>query len=258
VIRSLSGYGPARIAGKAFGLLADLVWPPRSLLSDAIVDAPGHIEPDLWRTLAFLTPPWCARCGLPFETPEPEGTVCPACAAAPPVYDCARAALAYDDSARRLVLDLKRAGRRDGLSAFSAWMRHAAGPLLLEADLVVPVPLHWTRLAQRSFNQSVWLAAALARPVGKPVALGVLIRRRRRKSQAGLTPTQRRANVAGTYAVPAGRRANVRGRTILLVDDVATTGATLDACARVLRRAGAARVDAVTLARVVRPAEVAI
>ncbi len=233
---------------------ADLIWPPRSLLSDAILATPGAIEPSLWTELQFLSDPLCFRCGFPLPDYAGEEAVCGACAAEPPNYDRARAALAYDDHARRLVLDLKRAGRRDGLPTFAAWMKAAAAPLLEETDLIAPTPMHWTKLAVRHFNQAAWLAEALARLSGKPWSPGVLERFKRRKSQAGLSASERRRNVGGAIRA----RGKLDGKTVLVVDDVLTTGATAEACARALRRAGASRVHLVTLARVVRPVDVLI
>jgi ComF family protein len=237
---------------------ADLIWPPRSLLTDRIVSRPGAIEPELWSQLAFLSAPCCFRCGFPFELDAGEEAVCAACAAEAPAYHRARAALAYDDHSRRLVLDLKRGGRRDGLPVFAAWMSQAGASLIAEADFIAPAPLHWMRLASRRFNQAAWLAQALGALTGKRVLYGALNRVKRRRSQAGLDAGQRRRNVAGAFRASSGSAKLIAGKSILLVDDVFTTGATMEACARVLKRAGAARVDVVTLARVVRPVDVTI
>lgn len=225
------------------------------MLSDKIVERPGVIEGELWRDLVFLTDPLCLRCGFPLPQDEGADAVCAACAAGPPVYNRCRAALAYDDLSARLVLDLKRGGRRDGLAAFAQWMAAAAAPLLEEIDLIAPAPMHWTRLAVRTFNQAAWLAQTLAHTTGKPWAPEALIRVKRRKSQAGLSASERRRNVGG--AIRANPRL-VAGKAVLLVDDVLTTGATLEACARALRKAGAPLVHGVTLARVVRPVDISI
>jgi predicted amidophosphoribosyltransferase len=123
-------------------------------LSEEIVDRPGVIEPALWGELKFLAEPLCSRCGFPLPDDAGPKAVCGACAGRKPAYDSARAALAYDDHARRLILDLKRGGRRDGLPVFARWMAAAAGETLARCDFIAPAPMHWTRLAVRSFNQA--------------------------------------------------------------------------------------------------------
>jgi len=249
-IRARAGFRKRGVVSR----LSDLVWPPRSLLSEAIVDRPGVIEPALWGELKFLAEPLCAHCGFPLPDDAGPEAVCAACAGRKPAYDSARAALAYDDHARRLILDLKRGGRRDGLPVFARWMVVAAEGALAKADFLAPAPMHWTRLAVRSFNQAAWLAQAVARAAGKPWKPGALTRVKRRKSQAGLSASERRRNVGG--AIRASAR--FEGKTILIIDDVFTTGATLEACARALRKAGAAEVHGLTLARVVRPTDILI
>ncbi len=212
------------------------------------------IEPALWGELKFLADPLCARCGFPLPDDAGPKAVCGACAGRKPAYDSARAALVYDDHARRLILDLKRGGRRDGLPVFARWMSAAAGETLARADFLAPAPMHWTRLAVRSFNQAAWLAQALSQASGKPWKPGALNRVKRRKSQAGLSASERRRNVGG--AIKASWR--FEGKTIVVIDDVFTTGATLEACARALRKAGAAEVHGLTLARVVRPTDILV
>lgn len=236
--------------------LVDLIWPPRSLLSDRLVDRPGMIEAEAWSKLRFLAAPWCAACGFPFEIAVEAGALCGACAADQPKFGMARAPLAYDDAARALVLELKHGGRRDGLPTFAAWMAQAGAELIAQADVIAPVPLHWRRLASRRFNQSAWLAQALARQTGKPLQVNALIRARAGRSQAGANASLRRRNVAGAFKAHTGAR--LAGRTLLLIDDVFTTGATAEACARAALKAGAARVHVLTLARVVRPVDVTI
>jgi ComF family protein len=216
------------------------------------------LEPHLWAKLQFLSDPVCARCGAPFEIAVDPEQVCGACLARSPAYDRARAALVYGDISRDLVLGLKYQGRRDGLFMLGSWMASAGAALLAEADLVVPVPLHYVRLVRRGYNQSAWLAAEVSRQSGVRLSVDALKRVRRTPIQGGLSADGRRRNVQGAFRVRRSRQKLVRGRRIVLIDDVLTTGATVEACARTLRRAGAACVDVVTLARVAGPRAVPI
>jgi ComF family protein len=243
---------PRRIRRIASGL-AGLIWPQRSLITGREVAGPGALEPGLWAKLSFVSPPVCERCGSPFEIAVDAGQVCGACIARPPAYDRARAALIYGDVSRDLVLALKYQGRRDGLGLLARWMSNAGPDLLADADLIIPVPLHYFRLVRRGFNQSVWLAAELSRSSGAPMAVDALKRVRATPIQGGLSAEGRRRNVQGAFRLRASRKKLVAGRKILLVDDVLTTGATAEACSRVLRRAGARCVDVLTLARVAAP-----
>jgi ComF family protein len=239
---------------RAIGRTAlDAVLPARCLACAAVVGAAGGVCGDCWGQLAFLAAPLCRRCGYPFEHDLGAEAVCAACVAFAPAYDRARAALRYDEASRGLILQFKHADRTDAARAFGRWLARAGGELLTQAQVIVPVPLHWTRLFQRRYNQSALLALALAYETGLPAATLALVRRRRTPSQGHLSPTARWRNVASAFAVPARRRSELAGRRVLLVDDVLTTGATVEACAKTLLAAGAAGVDVLTLARVVRP-----
>lgn len=243
---------------RAVRRIAGLIWPQTSLVTGKEVAGPGVVEPEYWSQLKFITGAVCARCGVPFEIEVEPGQVCGACTARPPVYERARAALEYGDVSRQIVLSLKHAGRRDGLATLAAWMATAGAELVEEADMLVPVPLHYVRLVRRGFNQSVWLAAALSRRTGKPVHVDLLHRSRHTPIQGGLSPDARRRNVAGAFSVPKRHRRRLEGKRVLLVDDVLTTGATAQACARALKSGGASSVDVVTLARVAGPRSIPI
>lgn len=233
------------------GRLLDLVLPPRCLACGTPVAAAGALCGACWGTMTFLTPPWCACCGLPFDH-HGAGALCGACLARPPDFNRARAALRYDDASRRLVLAFKHADRLDAAPAYGRWLAAAGAELLDGADLLVPVPLHRQRLLRRRYNQAAELARALGRLSGVPVAPDLLVRHRPTPSQGHLSAGARRDNVRGAFRV--GRAGALDGARLVLIDDVLTTGATVGACARVLRRQGARSVDVLTLARVVRGA----
>lgn len=230
----------------------DAILPPRCLACGDLVEAPESLCPACWSAADFLGPPLCACCGLPFELADEagDGTLCGACIRQPPPFRRARAVLRYGGPARDMVLSFKHADRTDLAPAFARWMARSGAELLAEADVVVPVPLHWRRLFRRRYNQSAMLAVQLGRLGGLTVAVDALARRRNTPSQGTRGRLARARNVRAAFAVAAGGRA-VEGRSVLLVDDVMTSGATVGECARVLLRAGAAAVDVLTLARVV-------
>src|SRR5271166_1134106 len=236
-----------RLIGRA---LVDAVLPPRCLACGEITSEPDALCGPCWSGITFFGSPWCVICGLPFAHPMGEDAVCGACARDKPSWDLARAVLRYDKNSRRLVLALKHGDHTHAARAFGRWMHRAGGEVLAGADLLVPVPLHWTRLFQRRYNQAALLAHAVRRAGGPEVAADWLLRRRRTPSQGHLGPAARERNVRGAFAMRAGR--SVAGRRVVLIDDVMTTGATLEECARVLRRAGASSVGVLTLARALR------
>jgi ComF family protein len=229
-------------------LVLDALLPPRCLSCGETVAEQGVLCAECWRAVTFIAPPYCARCGVPFPHEGAAlGSVCAGCIAEPPPFDRARAVFRYDEASRALVLAFKHADRTHTAPAYGRWLRRAGAELFDGADLVVPVPLHWTRLFARRYNQSALLAHAIRAAGGPPVDPDLLVRRRRTPSQGHLGRRARARNVERAFRLRAG--AEVRGRHVVVVDDVMTTGATLAECARVLRRAGAARVDVLTLAR---------
>ena len=236
-----------------FETFGDLLWPPRCLVTGAPIQRAGAITPEAWGALRFLGDPQCAACGWPFEAVLGPDSLCAACEAKRPRVTRTRAALAYDDASRQMILRFKHAAARVAVTTFASWMARAGGTLLDEADLLIPVPLHPRRSLTRGYNQSAWLATSLAQRTGVPVMADCLLRKRNTGSQAGLSASARLRNVAGAFVANPSRVARLEGRRVLLIDDVRTTGATLDACALALNRAGAANVDALCLARVVRP-----
>lgn len=248
----------ARVAKSGLRSAGSFVWPSRSLVSGEHHGGDGLISASDFAKLTLLAGIGCRGCALPLESDLGDVNLCASCAAHPPLWQEARAALAYDDTSRKLVLDLKRAGRRAGLATYARWMQMAGGDMLAGADLIIPVPLHYRRLVSRGFNQSAWLSGALAAQTGLAHCPDALKRIRPTPTQGGLSARDRFRNVRNAFEVRAGRADLIEGRRILLVDDVYTTGATLKACTRALKRGKAARVDVLVLARVVRPSNVTI
>lgn len=231
--------------------IVDTVLPPQSLVTGDLRDA-GE-DGDIWSELNFLDEPCCKSCGFPFEFEQGE-VLCGRCIIKAPAYDMARAAFQYDDASRSMILGFKHGGRTEGLTAFAAHMRRAGRNFLPQADMLIPVPLHYSRRIKRRYNQSALLGRALAkisRPTFEP---DILMRHRSTPPQGGKTASGRRRNVQGAFTVRDRYIDRVKGAHLVLIDDVMTTGATLESCARSLRRAGARRVDALALARVVKAA----
>jgi ComF family protein len=251
----------ARFRGRlraALRLAVDVALPPlcpscREPLGDGI-----GLCASCWATLSLIEPPYCARLGIPFVHDPGPGLLSMEAIANPPAYDRARAAVRYDDVARALVHGFKYGDQLDLAPMMGRWMARAGRELLADADALIPVPLHWRRLWARRFNQSAALAGAISVLSGIPVAHEGLKRVRATTQQVGLSKTERTDNVQGAFRVAAEHKAGFAGRRMVLVDDVLTSGATVDACARALLRAGAAHVDVLVFARVVAPARTPI
>jgi ComF family protein len=204
-----------------------------------------------WSKLSFIAPPYCERLGIPFPYDPGPNAISMQAIAHPPAYHRARAAVRYDDIARTLVHALKYGDRLELAPIMGHWIARTGKELLPEADAIVPVPLHWRRLWMRRFNQSTLLAKAVSHISGIPLAETALRRVKATAQQVGLSKTERARNVQGAFGVPPASKAAVAGRRLILVDDVLTSGATIDACSRALLRAGAANVDVLVFARVV-------
>jgi ComF family protein len=200
-----------------------------------------------WSSIRFLGPPWCASCHIPFEFDRGEDAQCGECLANPPPHDGVRAAVAYGDVARHIALKLKYGGK----TAYAATMAQAMARLMPEgAELLVPVPLHRWRIWGRGFNQAALIAEALTRASGVPADAHLLRRVKATPVLRGLGHRGRAKAVAGAFALAPDATERLKGKTIVLVDDVHTSGATSEACARVLKRGGAARVILLCWARV--------
>lgn len=241
------------IAPRLWRPVLDFALPPRCPGCGAVTEQPHRFCLGCWSQLVFLGEPCCARCALPFEFGQGEEAQCGACLAEPPAFDRLRAAVAYGDIPRRVALKLKYGGRPGVAETIARFVaRHLDAP---PDALLVPVPLHRWRIWKRGYNQSALIASALARRNGVEARLDLIERVKATPPLKGMGPKERRDAVRGAFRLAPRHKEAVRGRTIILVDDVYTSGATANACAKVLKRAGTAEVLVLTWARVVRGAD---
>ncbi len=232
-----------------------LVYPPTCASCGGATADPGAFCPACWSGLRLIDEPLCDRLGIPFAVDLGVGPMLsPRAIAQPPVFARARAAVLYDEVARRLVQRLKYEDRLDLARPLSRMMAAAGRPLIAQADCVIPVPLHRWRLWRRRFNQAMLLARPIAEAANLPLVPQALIRTRATRPQVGLSRASRAENVTGAFRVPPGAAHLVAGRRVLLIDDVTTTGATGNAAARALILGGAASVEFLTFALVGEPA----
>jgi ComF family protein len=241
-----------RAAGAVGGLLRatlDLALPQLCPACRATVEGRGLCAA-CWSKLSFITRPYCERLGIPFVYDPGPGILSMEAIADPPSYNRARAAVRFDEVSRALVHALKYGDRLDLAPMMGRWVARAGRELLGEADALVPVPLHWRRLWARRFNQSAMLAATISAESGVPIAAGALKRVKATVQQVGLSRAERGDNIQGAFRVPDAGKAAVAGRRLVVVDDVLTSGATVEGCARALLRGGAANVDVLVFARV--------
>jgi ComF family protein len=231
----------------------DLLMPPLCLSCGSRIAEPRSYCGTCWQQLSFIEEPRCPLWGEPFAFDAGPGTLSARALATPPVWSGLTAAVAFNDQAARLVHALKYHDRPEAAALMAKFMYRAALAQLSEADLLIPVPLHWLGLWRRRYNQAALLAQCLADMCKSRYAAGTLIRHRRTRSQVGLDQKERKANVGGAFSVPETARAQIAGRSIMLVDDVLTTGATADAAVHILLEAGARKVDVVVFEPVLQP-----
>lgn len=243
----------SELARRCGGWLLETLLPPRCFACGIEVATQGDLCGSCWATVTFITDPQCTICGYPFEHEAGDNALCGACLQRKPLYDVARVALRYDDASRPLILAFKHGDRSEGADVFGRWMARVVADSGIEPNLIMPVPLHRIRLWRRRFNQSALLANTLSRHLDIVTDVTSLVRTRNTPTQGGLKARERHRNVRRAFAMKPGTEDRVKGRNVVLVDDVMTTGATVESCARVLKRAGAAHIFVIALARVVRP-----
>lgn len=239
------------IVGAMTAGLRNVLLPPTCLGCHEITERQGSLCPKCWNRVRFIERPYCEALGTPFSINHGDGALSGDALADPPPFRRLRAVAAYGDVSRKLVQALKYNDRTDLSPWMAAWMQRAGHELLADAGVIVPVPLHPVRYLTRRFNQAAELGRQLAAFSGVPFDPAILQRTRRTRQQVGLGVNERLDNVRGAFSVPEEMRSRLAGKSVLLVDDVYTTGATVKAATKVLKRAGAAHVDVLVFARVV-------
>lgn len=233
----------------AFATAIDFVFPPVCPGCQVLLGRHAGICPSCWSGLRFIERPYCDVLGVPFSHDLGSGILSADAIANPPPFARLRSAVAHDGLGRTLVHNLKYRDRTDLAPMMAGWMIRAADGLIEGCEVIVPVPLHRYRLLARRFNQAAELARAIAQKTGKPLLVGALKRSRRTRQQIDLGANARRQNVQGAFSVTQWGRSDLFGKRVLLIDDVYTTGATVAAATRALKRGGAAEVCVLTFAR---------
>lgn len=229
--------------------IVDFALPPRCPSCGLITAGSNQFCVGCWQQLHFLSEPACATCDLPLPYAHGEGAQCAACLAHPPRHSGIKAAVAYGDISREIALKLKHGGKI-GLAKLVADLLRRYLPSHASDALLVPVPLHWTRLWRRRYNQSALIAGHLARISGLRLCPDALLRTRRTRALGGLSARERATMVKGAFAINVRQQPLIAGKPIILVDDVYTSGATTDACVAALLKAGASSVTIFCWARV--------
>lgn len=249
---SLKRHAFFEMAASAARLLADVAFPPRCPSCRGEVTGNGNFCVTCFEKLRMISDPLCHHCGIPFVVSVEAESLCPDCLVVRPEFDKARAAMVYDKVSGPLISALKFHDQWAGIERHAQMMLGAGGALLAGADHLVPVPLHWRRLMKRKYNQSALLAYGLSKRTSIRCSPELLQRIRATKPQMRLDRKLRAQNVKKAFAVPDAMHAQIRDKVIVLVDDVITTGATVNACAQALKAAGAREVRVLALARTVK------
>jgi ComF family protein len=232
--------------------LLNFILPPRCANCSQQIAHSHSLCSECWRKIDFLSEPYCQKCGYPFEI-DLEGFLCPSCLYMPPSYNHLRAACRYNEASKALLMRFKYGGATSLAPLFVKWLAYAGGDFVKEADIILPVPLHWRRLIKRGYNQAALLAQGLSKAFHKTYAYNILKRNRYTPSQGRRTLEQRIQNVQGVFKIPSSKQKIIEGKKILLIDDVYTSGATIRECVKVLKHFHPECVNVLTLARVVHP-----
>lgn len=229
--------------------ILEIIFPTHCLVCEKIISAEGLFCNDCWQKLQFITEPKCTICCNPFEfSPAGENLICASCLADPPHYDKAIVIFRYDKLISKIVSDFKYRDQTFVAKKLARLLRNHAQKEIAEADFIVPVPLHKKKLRKRQFNQSVLLCRELSKT---KLSADFLLRIKNTTAQVSLKKRQRQRNPRNAFAVNPKFLTLVKNKNILVVDDVMTTGATLENCAKILKKSGAKKVVVLTIAKTV-------
>lgn len=229
--------------------LLDIIYPPRCIMCMGNVHENGNICATCWGDVNFISDPQCELCGFPFDFDTQIELICAGCMKEKPRFAKARAVFLYDDASRKMITSFKYNDRTENRTAYARWMARVGADMLKDADILVPVPIHFGKLFLRKYNQAGILAQELVKISGGRCILNALIRKRYTKTQAGFNRNLRFKNIKGAFAVNQKHLSKLQNKKILLIDDVITTGATAEECTKILLKAGVAKVEVLTLAK---------
>ena len=235
--------------------LLNFILPPQCFTCGAVVEKRSQLCSDCWKKLNFISKPLCACCGYPFAYGVSEEALCGFCIHKQPPYDIARATFAYDEGSKPLILKFKHGDALHGVDLLVEWLDRTGYDIYskLENPIVIPIPLHWTRLFKRMYNQSALLGQKLAQKRGLEYRPHLLLRPKKTPSLGSFSRDERKKILSGAFALHSEMKSILKDRDILLIDDVHTTGATIKAAARALKKGGAQKIGVLTLARVINP-----
>jgi ComF family protein len=229
----------------------DILLPPRCIACGELVFENGSLCGTCWTEIDFITSPLCITCGYPLEADAKKDSLCGHCIQKTPEYDQARSVFCYNEKSRAIIISYKYSDKTHSTERFVEWLMRVGKEMIEETDIIMPVPLHWRRLFERRYNQAALIANILSERSGVEGEMMALRRRKYTKPQASLTRRQRLKNLKGVFVVNDKYVDKIKGNNVLLIDDVATTGATIAECSKVLKKAGAEKVFVLTLARTV-------
>lgn len=233
--------------------LLDFILPPQCINCSTSVLQQGGLCADCWEKIHFISKPFCSICGFPFNISIENENICAPCARKSPLFARARAAVYYNDASKPMILRFKHADALHITPLFAEWLYQAGYDLFPQAEYLVPIPLHWSRLVYRGYNQAALLSQKLSKKTKIPHLPDLLERIRRTPSQGELTSKEREKNVSNAFKLNKKYEQLIHDKHILLIDDVFTSGATVQACTKILKKSGAKQIDILTLAKVIKP-----